>query len=139
KAGVVGSIPTGRTNKINGLRETKARLRSFFGFLAHFWPTSPLARLYTVLPYLSWSTIMATIRHRGPHQFQAIVRKRGYPVQRDTFETEREARDWAAGVEVDMTRGAFIDRSPLKRTTFGDLLTKYLIEVTPKKRGAETE
>ena len=82
---------------------------------------------------------MATIRHRGPHQFQAIVRKRGYPERSQTFETEREARDWAAGVEVDMTRGAFVDRSPLKRTTFGDLLTKYLREVTPKKRGAETE
>jgi hypothetical protein len=78
---------------------------------------------------------MATIRNRGPYQCQAIVRKRGCPEQRRTFETEREANDWAAGLEVDMTRSAFVDRSLLERTTFGDLLARYLLEVAPKKRG----
>ena len=82
---------------------------------------------------------MATIRNRGPYQFQAVVRKRGYPEQRRTFETEREARDWAAGVEVDMTRNEFVDRSALKTTTFGDLLAKYLAQVTPEKKGAANE
>jgi hypothetical protein len=112
---------------------------NYFRAFGTFLALIPLARIYTVLPQLSRSTTMATIRNRGPYQCQAIVRKRGYPEQRRTFETEREANDWAAGLEVDMTRSAFVDRSLLERTTFGDLLARYLQEVTPKEAGFETK
>ncbi|MEM5338722.1 site-specific integrase [Paraburkholderia azotifigens] len=82
---------------------------------------------------------MASITKRGPYQFQAQVRRKGYPTQNKTFETRKEALDWATGVEAQMTNGTFIDRSELERTTFGDLLERYEKDETPHKRGWETE
>jgi integrase len=82
---------------------------------------------------------MASISYRGPHQYQAQIRRKGYPTQTETFETRREAEDWAKKTEFEMTSGSFIDRSVLEKTTFGDLLERYAREETPKKRGAETE
>lgn len=82
---------------------------------------------------------MASITHRGPHQYQAQIRKKGYPTQTQTFETLDAAEAWATRIEAEMTLGTFIDRSVLERTTFGDLLKRYAKEETPKKRGAETE
>lgn len=82
---------------------------------------------------------MASITHRGPHQYQALIRKKGYPTQTRTFETLDDAREWATDAEAEMALGTFIDRSVLERMTFGDLLKRYAKEETPKKRGADTE
>ena len=41
---------------------------------------------------------MATITKRGPYQYQALVRRKGYPQQTRTFETRGEASAWARGV-----------------------------------------
>lgn len=82
---------------------------------------------------------MASITKRGPYQFQAQVRRKGYPTQQHTFETKREALAWAATVESEMHRGVFVDRSEAERTTFGEALARYAIEVSPGKRGCETE
>lgn len=82
---------------------------------------------------------MASITHRGPHQYQAQIRKKGYPTQTQTFETRREAENWAKKTEVEMTGGTFVDRSVLEKITFGELLERYGREQTSKKRGHETE
>lgn len=82
---------------------------------------------------------MASIINRGPHQYQALIRKKGYITQTRTFETYADAEKWAARTEAEMTLGTFIDRSVLERMTFGDLLERYAREETPKKRGSETE
>lgn len=82
---------------------------------------------------------MATFTSRGPYQFQAQVRRKGYPTQSKTFETMKAARKWATAVEAEMDKGTFVDRSELEQTTFGDLLERYEKNETPKKRGAETE
>ncbi len=78
---------------------------------------------------------MPTITKRGPYQFQAIVRSKGHPSQTRTFETRKAAVDWARDVEAHMQRGEFIDRSTAKSTTFGEILERYRLEVTPTKRG----
>lgn len=82
---------------------------------------------------------MATLTYRGPYQWQAIVRRTGYPSQTRTFENKRDAQDWAATVESEMRRGLFIDRSEAERTTLGELLVRYRTEVTPMKRGKGPE
>jgi len=82
---------------------------------------------------------MASITHRGPYQYQALIRRKGYPTQTKTFETLEEAQKWAAKTEAEMTLGSFIDRSTLERMTFGDLLARYAKEETPKKRGSQIE
>ena len=45
---------------------------------------------------------MATINSRGSYQYQAIVRRKGYPTQTKTFEKKQDAKDWASTVESAM-------------------------------------
>ena len=82
---------------------------------------------------------MATITKRG-HRWSAQIRMQGFPSQSRTFDTKSAARAWAANVETQLNRGECIqDRSGLKATTLGDILARYRREVTPRKRGAESE
>jgi len=82
---------------------------------------------------------MASIIKRGPYQFQAQIRRKGYPTQQKTFETRKAAEAWATVIESEMYRGEFVDRSEAERTTFSDALDRYAREVTLSKRGWETE
>jgi len=75
---------------------------------------------------------MASIIKRGEFQYQAKVRRKGYPVQTKTFERKQDALDWAATVESEMRRGIFIDRSDLEKTTLGEVLEAYRDEVVPR-------
>ncbi|WP_312793062.1 site-specific integrase [Diaphorobacter nitroreducens] len=82
---------------------------------------------------------MASITKRGPFQWQAIVRRVGFPTQTRTFECKRDAADWSMTVESEMRRGLFIDRSDLQRMELLELLMRYMDEVTPTKRGCGPE
>lgn len=82
---------------------------------------------------------MASILKRGEYSYQAVIRRRGFPSQTKTFETKTEAQKWARMVERDMDRGAWRDSALAERTTLGDILRRYLAEVTPAKKGASIE
>lgn len=82
---------------------------------------------------------MASIRNRGPYQWEATVTKAGFRRQSKTFETKRDAEDWSKTVESEMRRGLFVDRSEAERTTLRELLELYSKEVTPKKKGKGPE
>ncbi|HEC13317.1 MAG TPA: site-specific integrase [Acidiferrobacteraceae bacterium] len=82
---------------------------------------------------------MATFRKRGPYQWQAQVRKKGQPLQTKTFETRALAAQWAHTIEVEMDKGMFVSRAEAESTTLKELLERYLVEVTPLKKGAEPE
>ena len=82
---------------------------------------------------------MASFRKRGPYQWQAQVRKKGQPLQTKTFETRALAEQWARAIEVEMDRGVFVSRAEAESTTLKELLERYLVEVTPLKKGAVPE
>ena len=82
---------------------------------------------------------MATIANRGPYQFQATIRRKGYPTQSKTFESRREAEAWATIIESEMVRGTFIPRAEAERTTRGAALERYGNEITPTKKGHAQE
>lgn len=82
---------------------------------------------------------MASIVKRGAHQYQAQIRRKGYPIQTRTFETKRDAEAWVATLESEMRRGIFIDRTEAEQTTFGEILNRYAREVTPEKSGWRAE
>lgn len=82
---------------------------------------------------------MASIIERGPLQWQAQVRRKGYPTQTRTFETKVEAEKWARAVESEFDRGIYIDRSEAEKTTLYDLLKRYREEISPTKRGQTIE
>ncbi len=82
---------------------------------------------------------MATINERGPYQFQAIVRVKGYPSQTKTFETRADAKKWISVIESEMHRGVFVDRTECERTTLKEALERYLKEKTHHKRSSQQE
>lgn len=88
---------------------------------------------------------MATIQVRenkgGESAFRAIIRRAGYATMTATFGTDEAARFWAAGIEArmdakqDVSNGAAITLATTVRT----MITRFINEVTPTKRGAEQE
>lgn len=82
---------------------------------------------------------MATIQNRGPYQWQAKIRRRGYPVQTKTFETRVDAQTWARSIENEMDRGVFVSRAEAERTTLQECLERYAREVTVNKKGNQPE
>ena len=43
--------------------------------------------------------------------WRAIVKRKGYPTQTQTFDTKAEAERWAATLESEIARGVFVSRS----------------------------
>lgn len=82
---------------------------------------------------------MATIRKKGDYQWHVQIRRRGHPTQTKTFDTKGQAEQWAAIIESEMARGVFISRAEAERTTIGELIDRYLVEVTPFKREGRSE
>jgi integrase len=78
---------------------------------------------------------MASLRQRGG-KWQARVIRDGYPDQTKTFESKADAEKWARSVESDIDKGQFVNVSEAQRTTLGDLIARYLVEVTPLMKGA---
>ncbi|MCX7898417.1 MAG: site-specific integrase [Rhodocyclaceae bacterium] len=56
-----------------------------------------------------------------------------------TFARRADAEAWARQQEAEMDRGAWRDRTSADATTLHALLERYLKDVVPEKRGAETE
>ncbi|MFZ2301873.1 MAG: site-specific integrase [Gallionella sp.] len=82
---------------------------------------------------------MASIRKRGEYQWEVQIRKKGFPEQRKTFNTKPEAEAWAAVIESEMVRGVFVSRAEAERTTLGQIIDRYINEVTPTHRGEKSE
>jgi integrase len=82
---------------------------------------------------------MASITERGSFQWQAIVRRRGFATETKTFETEPEAREWAAMVEAKMLLNQHADNRQFARTTLGQLLERYGEFIKERSLGAKQE
>lgn len=68
---------------------------------------------------------MATVRKRGNLQWEARIRKRGYPTTSKTFETKADAEAWARLIESEMDRGIFVSRTEAENTTLNEALERY--------------
>ena len=82
---------------------------------------------------------MATFDKRGDLQWRAQIRRKGYPVQRKTFNSRAEAEAWAATVESEMARGIFVSRQEAETTTLSFALDRYEREVSSTKKGVARE
>jgi len=82
---------------------------------------------------------MATIRKRGPYQFQALVRRKGHPQQTKTFESSQEAQAWARQIEAQMDAGSFKNLRPMAKITLHQALQRYAQEVTALKKAPQSE
>lgn len=82
---------------------------------------------------------MATIRKKGPYQWHAQIRRKGWPQQTRTFNTQAEAKAWATMIEREMDAGVFVSRNEAESTSFAKALEMYAEQVTSKKRSSDSE
>jgi len=82
---------------------------------------------------------VASISRRGDLQWQARVRRRGYPVQIKTFNTRADAEAWARQVESEIDRGVFVSRVEAESTTLAEALARYEREISPSKKSHTRE
>ena len=80
---------------------------------------------------------MGNIRKRHG-KFQAQVRREGIRPIYKTFTNRKDAIIWVRGIEARIDAGETNVAAP-KATTLADLLTRYSQEVTPAKKGHDTE
>ncbi|MDD5328711.1 MAG: tyrosine-type recombinase/integrase [Sulfuricella sp.] len=80
---------------------------------------------------------MASIRQRGKF-WEARVRREGQTVSH-SFSTKADARAWSTVIESEIERGIFLDRTEAEKNTLGDLLQRYLADVSSHKKGHEIE
>ena len=78
---------------------------------------------------------MATIREKGPYQWEVQIRRKGWPYQNATFRSKKEAQAWARKVESEMDRGLFVDQTTGRETPLGELIDLYLKNVTANRPG----
>ena len=82
---------------------------------------------------------MATITKRGKHQWQAKIRRKGYPVQSNTFERKIDAEQWARDIENEMDRGVFVSRKEAESTTLCEALDRFINEYIPNLKMVANE
>jgi len=82
---------------------------------------------------------MATYRKRGPYQWEARIRKRGYPTTCKTFDTKADAEAWAKEVETAMNKKLFTSTKESERYTLSECLDRYIEEYIPRLKHAEHE
>lgn len=78
---------------------------------------------------------MASFRQRNG-KWQARVIRDGYPDQTKTFDSKADAEKWARVIESAIDKGQFVCTGEAHRTTMGDAIGRYLIEVTPTMKSA---
>src|SRR4051794_17831168 len=76
---------------------------------------------------------MATIRKRGP-RWQVQIRRQGYPAISKSFLEKADAQRWGREQEVTIDRGDVSRPVEVRHTTLKDVLAKYEIEISPRKR-----
>ncbi|MHB1670205.1 site-specific integrase [Thiomonas sp.] len=81
---------------------------------------------------------MASFQKRAG-AWRALIRRKGYPVISNTFDTKAEAEAWARKTESDIDRGQHVDHRPAKIISFADCLRRYDAEVSRLKKGARQE
>ena len=81
---------------------------------------------------------MASIRKHGD-KWQARITRRGYSSVSKSFCSKADAQRWARQAEARLDQGTIINNTEAQRTTITEIIVRYRLEVTPKKKGATHE
>ena len=92
----------------------------------------------TFVQRLSNGGRMASIRKHGT-KWQVRIIRRGYTPISKSFVTKPDAERWSRKIETQIDQGSFVDTTEAQRTTVADIIERYRLEVTPKKKGAKQE
>lgn len=81
---------------------------------------------------------MATLRKRSNGHWQARVRKANQSISK-TFINKADAERWAKQTEVELDKGSFVNLGLAERTTFTEIIERYITEVLPMMRGGKAD
>ncbi|MBT8568837.1 site-specific integrase [Polynucleobacter paneuropaeus] len=81
---------------------------------------------------------MATLRKRSNGHWQARVRKANQSITK-TFINKVDAERWAKQTEVELDKGSFVNLGLAERTTFTEIIERYIAEVLPTMRGGKAD
>ncbi|MBT8582967.1 site-specific integrase [Polynucleobacter sp. Latsch14-2] len=81
---------------------------------------------------------MATFRNRNG-KWQARVQIKGHAVRSKTFINKVDAERWAKQIEVEMQKGSYTNLVLAERTTFSEIIERYITEVLPTMRGGTAD
>ena len=81
---------------------------------------------------------MATLRKRSNGHWQARVRKANQSITK-TFINKVDAERWSKQIEVEMQKGSYTNLVLAERTTFAEIIERYIIEVLPTMRGGKAD
>lgn len=81
---------------------------------------------------------MATLRKRSNGHWQARVRKANQNISK-TFINKVDAERWAKQTEVELDKGSFVNLGLAERTTFAEIIERYILEVLPTMRGGKAD
>ncbi|MDR2161667.1 MAG: site-specific integrase [Desulfovibrio sp.] len=82
---------------------------------------------------------MASIRKRGDLQWEARIRRKGYPVTCKTFNTKADAEKWSRDVEGEMDRSIFVSRVEAENTTLKEALERFVAEYVPRYKHPDVQ
>ena len=83
--------------------------------------------------------IMATFRKLPSGSWQVRVRRLGEKTITKSFSSKTIAQKWARQVETKIDECSFVDRTELDTTTLGNLIDRYMVEITPTKKSHKAE
>lgn len=81
---------------------------------------------------------MATFRNRNG-KWQARVQIKGHAAQSKTFINKVDAERWAKQIEVEIQKGSYTNPALAERTTFAEIIERYITEVLPTMRGGKAD
>ena len=81
---------------------------------------------------------MASYSNRN-NVWQVRIRVKGQPTLTKSFDTHKEAQRWATVTESQICRNEFVDTKSASLTSLGDLIQRYMLEVTPLMKSATTD
>jgi integrase len=81
---------------------------------------------------------VATLRKRNNGHWQARVRKVNQSITK-TFIHKADAERWARQVEVEIQKGGYTNLVLAERTTFAEIIERYITEVLPTLRGGKAD
>ena len=72
-------------------------------------------------------------------RWKAVIRRRGYNTQTQTFGRKKDAETWVTAIEAKIDNGSLLISSEARRITVGELIDRYIKEGLPYKKSTRVQ
>lgn len=82
---------------------------------------------------------LASISKTKFNTYRVQIRRTGLPSINQSFKTKEEALAWIRKTEYELDTDRYLSKEDTERTTFAELVTRYINQVSPRKKGFKQE